>query len=285
MTQTVILMNMLRSLATLAALSCLLLTVPAAARSPAGSPYRYTPEWELPLTLGVAAPAVLLPRLLHPARLPAPPCGRCDPSQIWLGLDRGVVHNYSPGAALASDVLLVSLISGALTIGLLDVAFAEERDQGGQWMQDMGVASEALAATLVLTQAVKYLARRPRPLAYNPAVPLSVRATRGARLSFFSGHSSMAFASAGVISTTYWLRNPDNRTGQGVVLGLTLAAAATTAYLRVRAGKHFWTDVLAGALVGGALGVLIPLAHATGEPTDERGCCGARATPLVGGIF
>lgn len=251
----------------------------AAARAPAASPYRHDARWEVPLTIGVSLGAAL-PRLLTPARLPAPPCGRCDPQQVRLGLDRGVLGNYSPGAALASDVLLISLVSGALTVGLLDVASSADRAGGDQWPRDTAVAAQSLAITLAVTQALKYLVRRPRPLAYNPAVPLSVRTSRDASLSFISGHTSMAFASAAVITQTYWRRNPHNPAGQGVVLGLSLAAAATTAYLRVRAGKHFWTDVVTGALLGTAVGLLVPLAHARGD--DERpGCCGEGLAPVI----
>ena len=45
----------------------------------------------------------------------------------------------------------------------------------------------------------------------------------------------------------------------------THALAATTAYLRVHAGKHFWTDVMVGAAVGSGLGLLIPWLHERNE--------------------
>jgi membrane-associated phospholipid phosphatase len=34
-----------------------------------------------------------------------------------------------------------------------------------------------------------------------------------------------------------------------------------TAILRVRAGKHFWTDVLVGYGVGASIGLAVPLMH------------------------
>lgn len=37
--------------------------------------------------------------------------------------------------------------------------------------------------------------------------------------------------------------------------------AATTAILRVQAGKHFYTDILAGAVAGSAIGLLISYLH------------------------
>jgi len=39
--------------------------------------------------------------------------------------------------------------------------------------------------------------------------------------------------------------------------------ATATALLRVASGSHFMTDVLAGALIGTALGIGIPFLHAT----------------------
>ena len=65
------------------------------------SPFRVQAEVELPLTVGIGLTAVLLPELFSERTLSAPPCGRCDPDQIWLGLDRGVVQNDSRIASRA----------------------------------------------------------------------------------------------------------------------------------------------------------------------------------------
>ncbi len=115
----------------------------AAARSPAASPYDYDARWQVPLTLGVSLGSVV-PRLITPPRLPAPPCGRCAPRQVRLGLDRGVLGNYSPEAALVSDVLLISLVSGTLTVGVLDAAFSTDRRDADQWPRDLGHCPAAL---------------------------------------------------------------------------------------------------------------------------------------------
>src|SRR5207249_5722685 len=75
-----------------------------------------------------------------------------------------------------------------------------------------------------------------------------------------SGHASVAFAAA----TTYWVlarreRLP-HRTRNTIFL---YAGAAGVAALRVAAGKHFPTDVLAGAALGSAVGWLVPTIHPT----------------------
>jgi len=88
------------------------------------------------------------------------------------------------------------------------------------------------------------------------------------------------YASAAALSYTFWRRHPDDALGRGLVLGLSLAAASATGYLRVRAGKHYWSDVVVGALVGGAVGLLVPLLHDVGDDEDP-GCCGANSESLV----
>lgn len=46
--------------------------------------------------------------------------------------------------------------------------------------------------------------------------------------------------------------------------------ADVTGVARVEAGKHFWTDVLAGAAVGAAVGLLVPVLHHNRTPGAPR---------------
>ena len=43
-----------------------------------------------------------------------------------------------------------------------------------------------------------------------------------------------------------------------------------TAYLRVRAGKHFLTDVIAGYAVGATIGILVPHLHRNQSLNDNK---------------
>lgn len=244
------------------------------------SPYRVQAGVELPLTMGIGLTAALLPELLTERTLKAPPCGSCDPDQVWLALDRGVVRNDSRAASLASDLLLGSLVAGALFGSLIDVGIDDDDEGTRGWGTDLMVTAEALTIDLALTQLVKHLVRRPRPYTYSPSVPLARKLDRDASLSFFSGHTSLAFTSAVALSYTFWRRHPDDALGRGLVLGLSLAAASATGYLRIRAGKHFWSDVVVGALVGGAVGLLVPFLHDRGQENDE-GCCKEQVVPLL----
>jgi membrane-associated phospholipid phosphatase len=211
----------------------------------APSPYRVS--W--PVDGGVTAALVLaqpLPRLI--------PAGSAQPwtSQL-LPIDERVKANFSAAAAHRSDMLAMMTVALPLAVQL-----------GAGWGEQLGQASlvyaQAITGTLLLTDTVKRLVRRPRPYVSSddPAVQAFVeREGDDAYLSFFSGHSSMCFAAAVASGYLFGLRSP-SKEARAVVWGAQLSLASATANLRVLAGRHFYSDVIAGALVGTgvALGVV-----------------------------
>ena len=104
----------------------------------------------------------------------------------------------------------------------------------------MGLASVAVTA-VAMNVGAKPMVRRRRPDRTEQRVPLARQVRMPASTSFPSGHSAAAFAFA---------------TGVGYVLpaaGFPLRGlAALVAYSRVHTGVHYPSDVLAGALLGGA---------------------------------
>ncbi len=117
----------------------------------------------------------------------------------------------------------------------------------------MGLASVGVTAT-VLNLGVKSVVRRRRPDRVEHGVPPSRHVRMPSSSAFPSGHSAAAFAFA---------------SGVGHVLpaaGFPLRAlAALVAYSRVHTGVHYPGDVLAGALLGGAI------AQATTYALDRSG--------------
>lgn len=184
-------------------------------------------------------------------------CAACDPSGLG-PLDRRVLDNYVPVAAPISDVLLYSSIALPMVADLGDVLGHRSGIKG--WGKDVVVLAETATVNAALTAAVKFAIGRPRPYSYG--LDGSERdVTEGdARLSFYSGHTSTAFAMATAYGYLFTARHPRSRWVAPVWL-LGYAYAGTTGALRIAAGKHFYSDVLVGAIAGTAIGLLIPAAH------------------------
>ncbi|MFZ6183390.1 phosphatase PAP2 family protein [Nannocystis pusilla] len=192
-------------------------------------------------------------------------CQACDRSHIN-GLDRRVLGNESLAAAHASDALLYTAIAAPIVADLADTLLAGRRAPGSYrhaaagWARDVVVLFEVLAVNVGLNNLVKYAVRRPRPYSYEPESELGDVQAEEARLSFYSGHTSTAFAMMSAWATLFTLRHPRARAAVPAWL-LAVGLGATTGVLRVEAGKHFWTDVLFGSVAGAAIGVLVPLLH------------------------
>jgi hypothetical protein len=90
-------------------------------------------------------------------------------------------------------------------------------------------------------------------------------AGKDSHASFYSGHASTAFAAA--VSGSYlFASGPADREIKALVWLFEMTMASTTASLRVRAGRHFYSDVLTGVIIGSAIGFVVPALHA-----DEGG--------------
>ena len=184
---------------------------------------------------------------------PPEPMIRCNPASLnWL--DRQVAGRYHPGWTSWSDVGLYGIEALAAS-GIL----VHEGLRRG--LNDLVVIAEATLLSSAASGLSTAMTGRPRPYMYGTEAPLSVRQNGNGGLSYFSGHTSTSFGA--VTSTFMTLRrlHPDARwpwlvmAGGGALAGLVGAT-------RVLAGDHFPTDVLAGAVVGTAIGVLVPAIHA-----------------------
>jgi membrane-associated phospholipid phosphatase len=191
-------------------------------------------------TAGILIPYALSSRLIHPS------CP-CSPSSVN-SFDRGVIGNASDTADLVSNI----------TVGLAIVAppVADWLALGTSrtLLDDLVVFTEALTVNGALNTGVKYAVQRPIPRAYSdPAVAANPHSYR----SFYSGHTSLAFAALSTTSVTLNART--GLTWQPWVA--TFVIGASVAIERVLAGYHFYTDVLVGAAAGAAVGTVIPLVH------------------------
>lgn len=109
-------------------------------------------------------------------------------------------------------------------------------------LQVLVVAAIAVAGSDVIAyRVIKPWACRPRP--EHAGVAVSVRSSMGGTYGFPSNHAANAGAAAAVLSVAYPAAMP-----------VFAAVAALMAYSRVYCGVHYPGDVLAGLLLGVAIG-------------------------------
>jgi membrane-associated phospholipid phosphatase len=134
-----------------------------------------------------------------------------------------------------------------------DRRFGDAVVLGSMWFQTN-------LSTLMLTDAVKNSVRRNRPFVYNERAPLDARMEADARKSFFSGHASLTACNTFFAAKVWSDMHPDSR-WTPVVWSAAALVPAYVAWQRVEAGKHYPSDVVVGAVVGAAVGYLIPTIH------------------------
>lgn len=167
--------------------------------------------------------------------------------------DRSAINYYSKKISLVSDVLMFGSVSLPFSFIFMDDAKDELKNIGIMYF-------ETLTLTYGITNLTKNIFQRFRPYAYNQSVDLSEKLDPDTKKSFFSGHTSISFASAVFFSTVFSELSSNDQMKKFVWVG-SLSLATTTGLLRYFSGKHFPTDVLVGAIAGGLVGYLIPQIH------------------------
>lgn len=180
-----------------------------------------------------------------------PSCAPCDPATLP-GIDRWAVRPVSTPADVGSDIALLAVAGGAALAGLRSLP-AE------QWHGNFAVFANTATWTYATTEWSKVVIRRKRPVLYTEDAAAAAE-LRNSQMSMPSGHTALAFAAA----TSYFVmagrQHLAHRTRNAALL---YAGAVAVASLRVAAGKHFPTDVIAGAALGSAIGWLVPTIHPT----------------------
>jgi len=191
---------------------------------------------------------------------------RLDRQNVPL-FDRWACQNFSPKADKISDIFLGVCAASPL---LMYASSNLGRDQ--RWTYAL-MYLETGILTYSITEITKCLVGRIRPFLYNSEVSWQDKvSSSNARKSFFSGHTSISFASTVFLAYTYSAFYPESR-WRPVVWGAGLSAATLVGVLRILSGKHFPTDVLVGALVGSFIGFVIPKLHKIdplGTQSSER---------------
>lgn len=242
-----------------------------------GSPFEVNLDVDLQLTLTglliTAGPTMMQRSMLDVTLDPLPTIGLPI-------VDRGVVGNDSGSARAWSDRLLYAQVALPHLLNALDVLISQHSNQ----MLTIGLESMVLLETAAMTNLVTVMAKtlvgRPRPFMFDPNTTFEERSGHGSFESFPSGHTSVAFSMATAYSYLFMKKHPSSPFVIPLWIGSHLVAGGV-GLLRVEAGRHFWTDVVAGAALGSAIGFLVPYLHLRDGDADNVGIDDVRIFPSV----
>ena len=127
------------------------------------------------------------------------------------------------------------------------------------------VSAEAFAIAAAVQGGANLLGSRERPfgrLCGTEIPEKSVDCEPDVRYrSFFSGHATLAFTSAGLLCANHLGLGLLGKTGDILTCAGGFTVATATSVFRVMSDMHYATDVAIGALVGTAAGLAVPLLH------------------------
>jgi undecaprenyl-diphosphatase len=198
-------------------------------------------------------------------------------SKQLLGIDRGAVSQHVDGNAATFSNIGLGVALGYAVLDPILTGFREESVTSG--LVDGVLYLETLSLTLAVTNLAKVAVRRPRPLAYTAAEqhrndPNYSNTDTDSSLSFFSGHTSTTAALTATATYLAFVRSPKSARPWITLIAGT-ALTSFVGFERVRAGKHFPTDVIAGAMAGAGVGLLVPHLHRTEQGSHPSVWLGA----------
>ena len=186
--------------------------------------------------------------------------------QVSLGLEDGNADGYSFFTQNLSGVLAYTVPAlwnttrftmGSITpLGALAATLTD-------WM----IITQTVTWNGLLTEVSHLLSQRPRPFVYSS--PTERGSDPAHYTSFYSGHTSFTAAANAALFFVLLSR--------GAPLLLLLISGVTfevlvlaTAYFRIMAGRHFFTDVVCGAIAGLVIASAIAFSHVASTRGRKR---------------
>ena len=102
---------------------------------------------------------------------------------------------------------------------------------------------------------------RYRPAVYYQELPLEERNFGNLRNSFYSGHVSSTATATFFAAKVFSDYHPEMGAKKYLLYGLASLPPALAGFYRIKALKHFPSDVIVGGVIGAALGMLTPELH------------------------
>lgn len=238
----------------LAGWTALTLWVALAAPAAADQTRVYHVRWRIDVpVLAIAAAAGGAAQWMHESRTTCP----CDPALIN-SFDRRTAGHRSRVAAHASDLMAAVMIAGPYLADAADLG--GDHDSHEAWRDDATVFAEATALDMAVNDLVRRATHRARPLLYGLPAGDPAYATADNYRSFYSVHTSASFAAAMSWARTYAYRHPNDARKWRAYAAAGIGSGIVGA-LRIKAGEHFPTDVITGAIAGTVVGLVVPALH------------------------
>jgi membrane-associated phospholipid phosphatase len=265
----------------LRARALLLLTVLAAAPAARAEtqPLRYELGPDLTITAAAGAFWILTEALKEDVARST--CRFCGTNRLDATVREQLVWDETDTPRHASDVLAFAVVPAAI-LGHQLLAARSGGDVREGWV-DLLVIVQAVAIAADLNQLTKLVAGRQRPFVHYGNYDEPDRGPDSDdNMSFYSGHSTLAFSLAAAAGTVSTLRDYPSAPW---VWGVGMAVAASVAYFRVAADQHYLTDVLTGAVLGTAIGAGVPwLVHRPRKAVEREPADRVSVIPTLGGI-
>ena len=173
-----------------------------------------------------------------------------DPADVN-GFDRGAIGPFTDDNV--GDVLLYGSY-------LLPLTFLAYEETNRDFLELALMYGEVLLIQGSINGIVKGTVLRTRPYVYDKNSPLDETTNTKARVSFFSGHTSITSAVT-FFTAKVFTEYIENNTTKIIIWSAAALIPAVTAVSRVNTHWHFPTDVIVGYAFGALVGYFIPELH------------------------
>jgi PAP2 superfamily len=157
--------------------------------------------------------------------------------------------------ALVSSDLVLNICAGAPLLLVLDKRVRRE------WIAVAVLYAESALLTGGIQTMTTSAFPRYRPITYLTNATLEQRQDYRNVNAFYSGHTANTAVATFFMAKVIDDLHPELGGKRWFVYGAALVPPALVGYYRIQGGKHFPSDVLMGALMGGAAGYLVPHLH------------------------
>ncbi|MFA6401244.1 MAG: phosphatase PAP2 family protein [Salinivirgaceae bacterium] len=178
----------------------------------------------------------------------------------FFAMDNFAMNKYNPSLDKFGDFIIAIPLVAPLMFSIPAI-----KNKDWQQVATLNIMyAEVLGLTFGMAELSKVAFHRIRPFMYNTNLTVDERyllnESGDGEKSFYSMHTAFAFSSAVFFSKVY-SDSYGKSARSNLIWAGSLGLATGIGISRVYSGQHFPTDVIAGALVGGLTGFLIPALH------------------------